>query len=44
MATRGYRGETHSLRQLHITGADLVFLAVVFVYLVACRWGYPRWF
>lgn len=44
MAARGYRGEPHSLSQLRFTGADALFLLVVFVYLAACRWGYPRWF
>ncbi len=44
MATRGYRGEPHSLCQLRFTGTDAVFLLVVALYLMACRWGYPRWF
>jgi len=44
MAARGYRGEPHSLRQLHFHRADAVFLLVVAAYLVACRWGYPTWF
>jgi cobalt/nickel transport system permease protein len=44
MAARGYRGEPHSLRQLRFTGADAVFLIVAAGYLIACRWGYPRWF
>ncbi|MCY2993551.1 MAG: cobalt ECF transporter T component CbiQ [Planctomycetota bacterium] len=44
MAARGYRGEPHSLCRLRCTGTDLVFLLVVLVYLVVCRWGYPRWF
>ncbi len=43
MAARGYRGELRSLNQLRFTGADAVFLIVVGIYLVACRWGYPRW-
>lgn len=44
MAARGYCGQPHSLRQLRFTRSDVVFLLVVAVYLVACRWGYPRWF
>jgi cobalt/nickel transport system permease protein len=44
MAARGYRGEPHSLCQLRFRGSDVAFLAVVIVYLVVCRWGYPRWF
>ncbi len=44
MATRGYRGEPHSLCQLRFTRTDVVFLLVVALYLAACRWGYPRWF
>jgi cobalt/nickel transport system permease protein len=44
MAVRGYRGETHSLKQLHLHRADAVFFALVVVYLVACCWWYPRWF
>ena len=43
MAARGYRGEMHSLSRLRFTGADVVFLITVGVYLAACRWGYPRW-
>ena len=43
MAARGYRGEPHSLGRLRFTGTDTVFLALVAVYLVACRWGYPNW-
>jgi cobalt/nickel transport system permease protein len=43
MAARGYRGEPHSLSQLRFTGADVAFLIMVGVYLVACRWGYTRW-
>jgi cobalt/nickel transport system permease protein len=43
MSARAYRGEPHSLSQLHFTGADVVFLIVVAVYLIACGWGYPRW-
>lgn len=44
MAARGYRGEPHSLSQLRFTRSDVVFLVVVAGYLIACRWGYPRWF
>jgi cobalt/nickel transport system permease protein len=44
MAARGYRGQPHSLSKLRFTRADAAFLAVVFVYLAACRWVYPRWF
>jgi cobalt/nickel transport system permease protein len=44
MAARGYRGEAHSLSQLRFTGTDVVFLLLVLVYLVACRWGYARCF
>lgn len=44
MAARGYNGQPHSLRQLRFTRIDAVFLLVVALYLVACRWGYPRWF
>ncbi len=44
MVARGYQGEPHSLSQLRFRGADAVFLMVVFVYLLACRWAYPRWF
>jgi cobalt/nickel transport system permease protein len=43
MAARGYRGEPHSLSQLHFTGNDAALLAMVAVYLAVCRWGYPRW-
>jgi cobalt/nickel transport system permease protein len=43
MSARGYRGEMHCLSQLRFTGADFLFLILVAVYLVACRWGYPRW-
>lgn len=42
MSARGYRGEVRSLNQLRFAGADVVFLIVVAVYLVACYWGYPR--
>ena len=44
MAARGYQGEPRSLSQLRFTGADAVFLVLVIVYLLACRWAYPRWF
>ena len=44
MAARGYSGQPHSLRQLRFTRTDAVFLLMVALYLVACRWGYPRWF
>lgn len=44
MAARGYRGEPHSLSQLRFTIADGAFLVAVAGYLVACRWGYSRWF
>jgi cobalt/nickel transport system permease protein len=44
MAARGYRGEPHSLNRLCFTGADAVFFVLAAVYLVACRWGYPKWF
>ncbi|HYW79386.1 MAG TPA: cobalt ECF transporter T component CbiQ [Thermoguttaceae bacterium] len=44
MATRGYRGEPHSLSHLRFTGVDAVFLIGVCLYLVACRYGYPTWF
>ncbi len=44
MAARGYCGEPHSLSQLRFARTDVVFLLVVALYLVACRWGYPRWF
>ncbi len=43
MAARGYRGEPHSLAGC-VFRRDAVFLLVVAAYLVACRWGYPRWF
>jgi cobalt/nickel transport system permease protein len=43
MAARGYRGELRCLNQLRFARADRVFLVLVMVYLVACRWGYPRW-
>ncbi len=43
MAARGYRGEPHSLSRLRFTGTDVVSLLLVVLYLVACRWGYPRW-
>lgn len=42
MAARGYRGEPHSLSQLHLAPTDVVFLLLVVAYLVACRWVYPR--
>ena len=44
MAARGYRGEPRSLSQLRFTAADGAFLVAVAAYLIACRWGYPRWF
>jgi cobalt/nickel transport system permease protein len=44
MGARGYRGEPHSLSQLRFTLADMTFLVAVAAYLIACRWGYPRWF
>jgi cobalt/nickel transport system permease protein len=43
MASRGYCGEPHSLSQLCFTSIDVLFLILVSAYLVACRWGYPRW-
>jgi energy-coupling factor transporter transmembrane protein EcfT len=43
MAARGYRGELRCLNQLRFARADVVYLVLVVVYLVACRWGYPRW-
>ncbi len=42
MAARGYRGEPHSLCRLRFRGATPLFSLAVAVYLVACRWGYPR--
>jgi cobalt/nickel transport system permease protein len=44
MAARGYRGEPHSLSRLRFTSVDAVFLMVASIYLMVCRWGYPRWF
>jgi len=44
MAARGYRGQPRSLSQLRFTRTDAAFLAVVVLYLAACRYGYPRWF
>ena len=44
MSARGYRGEPHSLSRLRLTALDVWFLLTVVVYLVACRWAYPRWF
>ena len=44
MAARGYRGEPHGLSQLRFSAADAGFLVLVGVYLLACRWAYPRWF
>ncbi len=44
MASRGWRGEPHSLGRLCFTAADAVFLALAAVYLAACRWGFPKWF
>lgn len=44
MAARGYQGEPHSLSRLRFAAADAAFLALVVVYLAACRWGYPRFF
>jgi cobalt/nickel transport system permease protein len=38
MTARGYRGEVHGLRRLKFTVPDAVFLALVAVYLVVCRW------
>ena len=43
MAARGYRGEPRSLSRLRFTNTDAVFFVLVAVYLVACRWGYPKW-
>ena len=44
MAARGYSGEPRSLSHLCFTRIDAVFLVLVVLYLVACRWGYPNWF
>jgi len=44
MAVRGYRGESHGLQQLCFTGADILFLAAVAVYLTVNRGCYPQWF
>lgn len=44
MAARGYRGEPLSLSRLRFTAADAVFLTATLIYLLACRWAYPRWF
>jgi len=41
MCARGYRGEPHSLNRLRFRPADGLFLAVITLYLVVCRWGYP---
>jgi cobalt/nickel transport system permease protein len=43
MAVRGYRGESHALQRLRITGPDILFLIAVAVYLTACR-NYSHWF
>lgn len=43
MAARGYCGEPHSLSHLHFGRADAVFLAIVGLFLVGCRWGYANW-
>lgn len=43
MGARGYRGEFHGLRQLHLGLADGLLLAGVAGYLLACRWVYPTW-
>lgn len=44
MTARGYRGEPRCLCRLRFTRADGMFLVIVSVYLVGCRWLYPRWF
>ena len=40
MQARGFTGEPHSLVRLNFERDDAVFLAVVVIYLLSCRWGY----
>jgi cobalt/nickel transport system permease protein len=41
MASRGYRGQSHGLRQLRAGWADAAMLAAMAGYLLLCRWVVP---
>jgi cobalt/nickel transport system permease protein len=41
MTSRGYRGQDHSLRQLHWGRGDWLLLGGMALYLLICRWAMP---